>query len=302
MKIMVFLIIIAIIYFIALQIKVVHIDTLPDKHRDKLKSRSKIRRMLLVNKLVPCKYDSQSQENIQQENIQQENFQQIGGYTDRYELPVRVKLDVDNEDTQKLCYKKDSQQTDRLWIKSLPDATNLIELIKNEFMDLGYRFNVANLPVTTRQSNTSTLKLDKKYLKHVRNNIESWNDIFDSYCKGDKKIITIKGIRPIFVMETDHEFIIKVLVKIFYQDRSMHLELTYYGEMDRKDDFDNWGCDSYIIQLVTIRPIVKTEYDQIVGDRNVQESEHSGPFMSMKDQMAYVDHVNKMHREEIYNF
>ncbi len=28
---------------------------------------------------------------------------------------------------------------------------------------------------------------------------------------------------------------------------SMHLELTYYGEMDKKDDFNDWGNDSYII-------------------------------------------------------
>ena len=43
--------------------------------------------------------------NNNNKNNKQENFQQIGGYDNRYELPVRVKLDIDNEDTTKLCYK-----------------------------------------------------------------------------------------------------------------------------------------------------------------------------------------------------
>ena len=127
-----------------------------------------------------------------------------------------------------------SDSDNQLWLKSLPDATNLVELIKNEYMDPKYRFNIANLPVTSRQSNTSTLKLDKKYLKHVRDNIESWNKIFNSYCKRNKNIFIVQEIKPIFVMETDHEFIIKVFTKLSYQKKSMHLELTYYGEMDKK--------------------------------------------------------------------
>lgn len=321
MKILYFLIIIAIIYFFALQIKVVHIDALPNEYRDKLASKSKIREMFFVNNLVSCENDHLKS----YDENQQENFQQIGGHDNRYELPVRVKLDLDNADTQKLCYKQnhnsshesilnqnkinskydnqqDPYQTNILWLKSLPDATNLIELIKNEYMESKYRFNVANLPVTTRYSNASTLKLDKKYIKHVRNNIKSWNEIFNSFCKGNKKIIIISGIRPIFIMETDHEFIIKVLVKIYYQNRSMHLELTYYGEIDTKDDFDNWGSDSYIIQLTSLRPIIKTEYEQNIRAMDAQEIDRSGPFLSMKDQMEYVDQINKMHHEEIYNF
>ena len=48
--------------------------------------------------------------------------------------------------------------------------------------------------------------------------------------------------------------------------------------------------------------MIKSEYDQVVQDRATHDNEHTGPFMSMKDQMAYVNQVKKMHQEEIYNF
>lgn len=319
MKVILFLIIIAVIYFIALQIKVVHTDTLPKEYHDKFSSQSQMKDIQCKKNLLDAEYRAEEnyQENFQpitQDTNQENHFpifhsdqslggQEIGGYINRYELPVRVKLDIDNADTQKLCHKtiKPCSKENPLWLRSLPDATNLVELVKNEFMDPKYRFNIASLPVTTRYSNTHTYKLDKKYLKHVRNNIKSWNEIFDSYCKGDHNLITIREIKPIFVMETDHEFVIKVCAKILYQEKTMHLELTYYGEMDKKDDFIDWGCDTYIIQLLAIRPVIKSEYNHTIEAINAQP-ESNGPFMSMKDQMTYVDRINKMHQEEIYNF
>lgn len=333
MKIILFLIIIAIVYFVAMQMKVVHIDTLPEEYRKKLKTRTEIKDMILFNNLIPCEQQHQTNNISSEQNNYIENFKQVdkynnkqinerndtvGGYINRYELPVRVKLDIDNANTHKTCYKdwksssnqdpqdnddsvKDKYQ-DSYWLKSLPDATNLVELIKIEFMDPRYRFNIANLPVTTRNSNKTTQKSDKKYLKHIHNNIQSWNEIFDSYCTGNHNLISIMGIKPVFVMETDHDFVMKVLVKILYQEKSLHLELTYYGEMDKKDDFNDWGSDSYIIQLITVRPLIKSEYNHTIEAIDIRQSENSGPFMSMSNQMAYVNHINKIHQEEIYNF
>lgn len=173
-------------------------------------------------------------------------------------------------------------------VDSLPNASNLIADIKLKYADNQYRFNLANQPVTTRYPNRTTEKKDEKYLKYVKKNIETWNRVYGK----NEKLLSTKQIKLILVMETEREFLIKVNVQLIYLNKTMHLELTYYGQIEKTDDFLNGGNDIYTLQLIEIRPISKDNFC-----KGTDSSDH-GPFMSMKEQMAYVDKINKLHQEE----
>ncbi len=70
MKLLIFIIILIIIYFVTTQIKVVHIDTLPKKQQLELSTRDKVRSML-VNNYVKCPDNKLRQTPVQKEKFQQ---------------------------------------------------------------------------------------------------------------------------------------------------------------------------------------------------------------------------------------
>ena len=244
MKFIFFLIIIAIIYFIAIHIDVVHIDGLPKEQRDELNNRSKIRSILLSNYIkCPDEKKMEKFEQVQtkpcrdaatnQFNYEKFNF---GAKINRYDLPIHVNPDIDNAVFNKSCntylpienqggylvnlsesspighlgqqdWGKDKDENKNYNYQAMPNVTNLVDIIKFEYSDPRYKFNLPNLPVTTRYPNSETTRLDEKYLRHIRNNINSWNKIFDLYCQNNGKIITILELKPIFIMETENEFV-----------------------------------------------------------------------------------------------
>jgi hypothetical protein len=96
-------------------------------------------------------------------------------------------------------------------------------------------------------------------------------------------------------METLNEFVIKLYASLIYRKKSIHFLLTYYGQIDRSDDFLNGSSDVYTLQLIDIKPVPKNDFDiQPVAINQVDD----GPFMTMKEQLTYVDRINQIHLDE----
>ena len=209
MKLIIFLIIVVILYFVATQIKVFHVDTLSREQRTELENRSKIRSMLVSNH-IKCKESSDEMPLIKNESKKiQFDFpsscsRSIIPMTDK-SFQSKMEHFVQNLEFE------NGNSTDKINDKINYSATGLtsnknintfLKMIKYEYLDTQYKFNIATLPVTSRSPNKNTEILDKKYLRHIKKNIENWNEIFDHHA------IIVKHIKPIFIQETENEFII----------------------------------------------------------------------------------------------
>lgn len=171
--------------------------------------------------------------------------------------------------------------------KTFDDKTlQFLNKIKSEYLDTQYNFNVSILPVTSRSPNKNTSRIDAKYLRHIKQNINNWTEAFDR-----RQVFIVKDIKPIFIKETDNEFVVQTNTAFLYQKQLIYLDLTFYGQIERTDDFLNGGSDIYIIQLINAKPLSKTDYSTKINDYN--------PFPSLDENMKYVDKVNKMHANEM---
>lgn len=268
MKLLLFLIIVLVIYLIAINIKVVHTSTLPIIDKKELEDRQKIRQMLTTRHIKSCENDEKINEIIKKPKI--ENFSLVNK-----QLSASPKYYIPGHKT------------------NLPVGSKLLSMIKSEFLSESYTFNFANLPVTTRYPNSDSMRKDNIYKKYITKSIEEWNDVFNGDHK-TKNYLLVKNISLLFIKETENEFVIVSNIKLLYLNKSLHLQTTFYGKINRNDDFINGGFDTWILQLVDIKPIKKAEYNSSIN----QSNSWSGPFMSMTEQMAYVDKINKMHRDE----
>jgi hypothetical protein len=259
-------------------------DTMPESSKKELKNRAHIRNMLVENHV---KESFTLEDNKVHNN--KETDRRIG-LSDRYS----------GEQYNSPNYKRNYYDFSDSPVRELPNASGLIELIKSEFVDdqytfNQYKFNTANLPVTTRYPNRNTKLEDNKYLRVIKNDINKWNTLFRKYYDTNKKLIKIIQLKLIFVMETEAEFVVKVWAALLYRGRTLHLEITYYGEKERSDEFLRGEQIVYIPQLVSVKPIPKSDFD--VQPLPMTQDE-KGPFMSMDSQLQYVDRINKMHRDE----
>jgi len=288
MKLIYFIVIILVIYFIASQIRVIHIDKLSPEKKTELNNRSKARSMLIQNYIKEENVDNAG-------SISKSGFQfpdnRLVGLTDKYS----------SEQFQSTNYKRNFQDLTGGYIE-LPNASNLLFLIESEYIDDQYAFgdgqyvfNITNQPVTTRNPNRHTIDQDAKYLKHIKKDIESWNELFYKYFQINDQMIFVRELKPQFIMETTNEFVIQLMASIIYRRKSLHFNMTYYGQIDRADDFLNGMTDVYTLQLINIKPIPKSDFDLV--PKPFDRTEEEGPFISMKDQMKYVDRINRMHRD-----
>lgn len=233
-----FIVIIIIIYLIVSNINIFHVDSLPEKHKNQLKKRVKLRSMLLNNHL------------------------------------------------KQVVNKKSSD---------LPNAPSLIDLIRSEYVDPypQYVFNKPNLPMTTRYPHDKNDPIDQTYIKLIKGDITSWNLLFKKYYSTIKKFILIKNIKLITVQETETEFLLTANVSLTYLSKTLHLNLLYHGENIRSDDFLNGAPPiQHSLQLVRVIPIKKGEYDAEIKFK-------SDPFITMADQLSYVQQVNFLHQQEL---
>lgn len=263
MKLIIFLVIVVIIYYLATKIKVIHIDKVHPENKKELTDRKKIKDALTYS-YIKCIDKQKPNKNI----VSIENFENI------------ILRDDDAD-----CINTNAPKKNSKW---LPDACSLVDIIREEFVDSQYKFNVPNLPRNTRYCNKYTKQLDNKYLKQIKLNINEWNELFYQ-----NNIIMVKNMKPIFIIETETEFVMKVNVSLLYQEKTMHMELEYYGQIEKCDEFLEGGCDSYILQLVSIRPIRKSEYDAEIG--TINDVNINNPFMPMNEQLSYVDKIKQMH-------
>ena len=259
------------------------------KIKSELKNRSKFKSMLLHSH-IKCDQNKiilDDNKNVSDDNKITFRDNKTIGYTDKYS----------SEEFQSTDYKHNFYDFSGGNIE-LPNASNLLILIKSEYVDDQYRFNVSNQPVTTRYPNSNTCVIDGKYIKHIKRSIQSWNELFYKYYQTNEQLLVVKDIKLFFVLETLNEFIIKANVSLLYLGKTLHLQVSYYGEIERTDDFLNGQTDKYVLQVTEVRPITKTEFGEKIIPATSQSD--TWPFMSMYDQMKYVDRINKLHQSE-YN-
>lgn len=274
MKLAYFIIIVIIIYAVASQIKVVHVDSLPTTHKQEVDKRSKIRSMLVSNYI---KEDQPKSVQLSEDRL--------GGLLDKYS----------SEQFQSTDYRRNFQDFTG-GVPELPNSSNLLYLIRSEYVDDQYKFNIANLPVTTRNNSGKPNSADRKYLKFISRDIDGWNELFYKYFQSTGKYLYTRDIKILFVRETEDEFFLTVNVSMLYLQRTIHFQLTYYGQKLRSDDIINEPVDEYNLQLVDIKPIPKSDFDVTFEPQDVAGESH--PFMSMADQMKYVDRIRRMHQTE----
>lgn len=165
-----------------------------------------------------------------------------------------------------------------------PDITQLLNRIKEKYLNTKYLFNLPNNPSTTRYPANQPSQQDHEYLKYIKKDIKTWNNILNTPIN----IITIKNIHPILVVETSDELLIKVTAELKYLKTIFYLELSYYGLIERTDDFFTNQNNTIHLQLVEINKININQYLQ-----SKQPVTEEAPFITMSEQMAYVDEINK---------
>lgn len=233
MRFLLFLIIIIVIYFVATQIRIVQLDSSPDKKNQKESyQKSQIEK---PPSKIPC-------HNVSKTRI-------IEG-----------------------------------------SARDLLRRIKNEYLDTEYHYNLSNQPSVTRYPSNDRYSKDRKYLKYIRDSINSWNEICDK-----RKKMFVQKLIPIIITETEDEFVITVRAKMIFCGKFLHLELSFHGIVLRSDDFDQ--DDSCEIQLVNIKPISRIIFD----DTNQNPKEYN-PFISMDQQLKYVAEMKHIHQNDDYRY
>jgi len=132
-------------------------------------------------------------------------------------------------------------------VTSLPNLSNIIEFIRENYLDSQYTFNLSNSRVTTRNINCDLKKHDRIILQKIMISIEQWAEIMKS-----PEPIIVDKINPLFIMYTDDEFYIRLNAKISYQDDVIYLKLSYYG---------NISDDKYILQLIEIDTVSRKNFE-----------------------------------------
>ena len=203
---------------------------------------------------------------------------------DKYELEERSKIrsmlinnhiksdeDIDN-------LKQAPLKIEHFSVESKPD---IIDLIKKYHLNRSYKFNIPNLPVQTSTSTSTSTSFQfqtKKYTKKINSDMSQWQKI--TKCK-----IHIQKINILMVVYTDVEAIITANAYLFCENKPLCVELKYYFRTEQPDEFDREEIS--IIQLIEITPMKRKKINY-------------SPFISMKDQMAYVNSVDTKHKNEDY--
>jgi len=289
MRLIYFSLVVIAIYFISSLVNVVHINTLPPQQQEELNQRLKFRSDYLSSHLKD-KTGQKEEDSHAQQTPQSLDFEQNVWIrnNDLYSATQKNSRD----------YKRDYFDLEKLDMK-LPTGNELFILLRSEYIDstqdqANYRFNLINLPVTTRIPTASTASLDRKYEKLLRKDILQWNNVFPIYYKLNKELIDLKGFKLTYVAETETEFVLDAVIKLTYMKKPMCFKVHYYGRLERGADFLNGERESYILKLVRLQPITTAEYNEQVSPKDRPDGD-IGPFMSMRDQMAYVDQYNKSH-------
>lgn len=169
---------------------------------------------------------------------------------------------------------------------SIPND-RLEHLINETSVNPSYRFNLANLPVTTLTPPFS--KTYQTYIKPIREYCAKWNRTLRSL---GYQPIRIKEVDLMQIMKCDEEFQIEAILSIRNGREPVDLRITLYGKLPRADDFgsEDEDDDEYDIQLVAVRRVDSSD--------NFINSNRDGEFFTRSEQLRHMEDVEKMHREE----
>lgn len=174
--------------------------------------------------------------------------------------------------------------------KIKPNVSHLIKLVRSKLVDQNYNFNFANLPVTSRYPSKDTSRSDGLYTMYIKKDIQSWsNKLFGK----NKNSIQVSEIKLVSITETIKEFIIDANIILVYGGEEKFLKLRYYGVIQQSDDPFFGGNDEYYLQLTSVKEITEEEYEARI------EASGRGPFVTMSEQMEYVNKIKKMHDNEM---
>lgn len=308
MKLFYFLIIVLIIYFIATRINVVHITTLPETQQKELNKKSKFKSRLSDIYIEQDQSGETVPKEVEPSNTTSyfvgKNTPQIEHFTASEEKLLDNESVYSGSQFNSRNYKRDYYDltpTDVCSKLALPNMNDLFILLRSEYIDTTYaqnkyKFNSINLPVTNRYPNKNTIILDKKYTSAIKADIMSWNDLFPKYYDLNEKLIIVKDIKLIFIMETEFEFVIQAIVKLSYRHKPMFFKVQYHGSVNKTDDILNGQSDTqYELKLIELTPVAESEFTSQPNPNNQAEQ---STFVSMDQQLKYVDKINKMHKEE----
>lgn len=222
MKIIYFILILIFLYLLFTRVKVVHISEVPE------------------NKLAPIKVIPN---NTAKNMLEETSNNKIN------KIPQSIN-NTSNNTINKIPQLVSNAPIEPFKVQeSNHNWNDILSLIKSDEMNDDYYFNLPNLPVMHRNKTNSK---DHAYTKLIRNNIKSWNNLFN----GDKiKIIELKIVN---IKETEDEAIIIVLTHLSYGKKHIYLKLSYYIILNRLDDL--FESDRYHTQMIDIVQISENNY------------------------------------------
>ncbi|QGR53870.1 hypothetical protein [Moumouvirus maliensis] len=169
--------------------------------------------------------------------------------------------------------------------------SDLVKSINNNY-SCDIIFNPANNPIIQISDNINDIF--KNVSKKLKKDINFWNHkLLRSHFK--TRIDIIDAI-PYQINQTNDEFIIEIIIHTKLQYQDTFLKIIYHGSINKDlDFFSNDLSNKYIIQFMELSLLTKEIYQNL--SQNIKLDEN--PFMTINEQMEYVNKINKLHQEEM---
>ncbi len=181
--------------------------------------------------------------------------------------------------------------TDKYYDSETNNVCNLVNEINNKY-SIDIEFNMANNPIIgqiDKNLNSYFLHIVNRKLK---NDICEWNH---KLFHNQNKIILSETI-ILNLIATMDEFMVELLGHIFIAKQDYYIKLCYYGKkISDVDFFSNNNNNVYIVSMCNIEMSDDDTYLEAINRNNTKNN----VFMSMSEQMEYVNKINIMHREEM---
>lgn len=101
---------------------------------------------------------------------------------------------------------------------SIIPVYELLDIIRDEYKDLQYKFNSHALPVTPVSKDNYD-----EYEDYIEDHIKVWNELFD------RDILAIEDIHVDYAEETDLEFMLYAHIELEYNKRILPLDVKFHG-------------------------------------------------------------------------
>jgi hypothetical protein len=126
------------------------------------------------------------------------------------------------------------------------DLKKIINEIRDKEIEDKYHFNMANKPIQKRNPQKQPSPRDIKYIRYIREGMDNWG-----------KPLIVENIILKDIIETEEEFMIRVLAKILFWNEVYDLSLLWYGRILPPDDIFTKQQDPYKLFLLNIKLVSK---------------------------------------------